>query len=590
LSQVLVESTLDLQSPPGELWAACTDTEYLNRVSGRNALELQRVENGAARVRVRTRAGGFRVEWDEYPFEWTAGRAFRVRRRMLKGPVGAFETGFRLEPSESGGTRLTLRIEMEAKSALMKPIIRLGAKKEMEKLAASVKQLDAALVAKKPWPAPRSPINDAALNRATTAMRGQVAPELIERLLWLVREERDDAMGRIRPYEWADRWGLDRRAVLAAFLSGVRAGLFELRWEMICPSCQNPSDRVPTLSGLADHGTCHMCDLAFGLELDEAVEATFLPAAAVRKIDTGQYCVGGPARMPHVLAQAIVSPGGVAELTVPDEPGRYRVFVRGGATQPVQVEAGLPARVEVRDDASDLVRVAPGGVIAVRSTVKEERHVKLERTQYKQQAASARDVTALPGFRRDFSADVLRPDVSLRVSHVTLFFSDLTGSTQLYSNVGDAPALKLVQDHFDVVVKLIEQHDGTLVKTIGDAVMAAFVDEQKAFDASLAILRAFEEFRRGHPDRTQTHIKLGLYAGPSYLVTANNVLDYFGQTVNIAARLQAQADSGELVVKAALADEAIERGDLPATAVAQRYAAELKGVNQSIDVARIKIA
>jgi class 3 adenylate cyclase len=172
---------------------------------------------------------------------------------------------------------------------------------------------------------------------------------------------------------------------------------------------------------------------------------------------------------------------------------------------------------------------------------------------------------------------------------VTLFFSDLTGSTQLYSNVGDAPALKLVQDHFDVVVGLIEKHGGSLVKTIGDAVMAAFVDETAALRASLAILAAFETFRAGHPDRAQTHIKLGLYAGASYLVTANGVLDYFGQTVNIAARLQAQAHSGELVVEATLADDAVARGLLPAAAITQRYTAELKGVNQPIDVARIRL-
>ena len=193
-------------------------------------------------------------------------------------------------------------------------------------------------------------------------------------------------------------------------------------------------------------------------------------------------------------------------------------------------------------------------------------------------------MTALPGFRRDFSADVLRPDVSLRVSRVALFFSDLTGSTQLYSNVGDAPALKLVQDHFDVVVKCIEAHGGTLVKTIGDAVMAAFADEMDGLRASLDILRAFEPFRAGHPDRAQVHIKLGLYAGPSYLVTANGILDYFGQTVNIAARLQAQAESGQLVVEAPLGAHAVRAGG----AVVETYRAVLKGVNEPIEVSRIR--
>jgi class 3 adenylate cyclase len=235
------------------------------------------------------------------------------------------------------------------------------------------------------------------------------------------------------------------------------------------------------------------------------------------------------------------------------------------------------------------VTLAPGGVLRVSSRADDERHAKLERVERERQAATAREVTALPGFRRDFSAEVLRSDVTLRVSRVALFFSDLTASTQLYSTVGDAAALKLVHDHFAVVVKLIEQHHGTLVKTIGDAVMAAFESDLDGLTASVAILDAWGPFRDGHPHREQTHIKLGLYSGPSYLVTANGVLDYFGQTVNIAARLQAQAASGELVVEAALADYAITAGRLDERLVRARYRATLKGVDTPIDVVRIAV-
>jgi class 3 adenylate cyclase len=254
----------------------------------------------------------------------------------------------------------------------------------------------------------------------------------------------------------------------------------------------------------------------------------------------------------------------------------------------IEVQAGAPSRLELGDDATEGGTVAPDGAVVVRSSGGEQRHVKLERAQFPQAAATARDVTALPGFRRDFSADVLRPDVSLRMSRVALFFSDLTGSTQLYSNVGDAPALKLVQDHFDVVVKTIEAHGGTLVKTIGDAVMAAFADDLDGIKASLAILEKFEPFRQGHPHRQQIHIKLGLYGGPAYLVTANGVLDYFGQTVNIAARLQAQAASGELVIEQSLAERAVAAGLVGAQAISERYRAELKGVDQRIDAVRIR--
>jgi class 3 adenylate cyclase len=195
----------------------------------------------------------------------------------------------------------------------------------------------------------------------------------------------------------------------------------------------------------------------------------------------------------------------------------------------------------------------------------------------------------MPGFRRDFSADILRPGTALKVARVGLLFTDLTGSTQLYTSVGDAAAFKLVHDHFDVVIALIEKHGGTLVKTMGDAVMGAFADDLDGLAAAVAIVHAFEDFRRDGEHRDRTHIKLGVYGGPCYVVTANGVLDYFGQTVNVAARMQAEAKSGEIVVEDTLAARAIERRILPEAFVAERYDARLKGVELPVRAARIRL-
>ena len=195
----------------------------------------------------------------------------------------------------------------------------------------------------------------------------------------------------------------------------------------------------------------------------------------------------------------------------------------------------------------------------------------------------------MPGFRRDFSSEVLRPGTALKVSRVGLFFSDLTGSTELYAHAGDATAFKLVHDHFDVVLALVEAGRGTLVKTIGDAVMAVFADDLDGLATAIQVLSAFETFLGDDELRRRTHIKLGVYGGPCYVVTANGVLDYFGQTVNIAARLQGEAKSGELVVEEALADRGIAQGVLPAALVIERYEAKLKGVPRPIRAARIRV-
>ena len=139
------------------------------------------------------------------------------------------------------------------------------------------------------------------------------------------------------------------------------------------------------------------------------------------------------------------------------------------------------------------------------------------------------------------------------------------------------------------MIKIIERHDGSLVKTIGDAVMAVFSDDLHGLVASVAILDAFTGFRADNETRQMTHIKLGVYGGPCYVVTANGILDYFGQSANLAARLQGEARSGELVVVEELAERAVAAGKLDPRFVVERYAAKLKGVDQAIKVARIRL-
>ena len=186
-----------------------------------------------------------------------------------------------------------------------------------------------------------------------------------------------------------------------------------------------------------------------------------------------------------------------------------------------------------------------------------------------------------------FSGEVLGPGRQLSVSRIALLFSDLSGSTALYSRVGDARAFRLVQDHFDLLQSPISAEGGVIVKTIGDAVMAAFPDEPAALRAALAAQAAWPQFAAAHPDGEGVLLKLGVHAGPAYVVTANGALDYFGQTVNLAARLQGAAGEGEIVVVDALARRAEAEGLLGNARVTERFRATLKGLDRPVEAARL---
>jgi class 3 adenylate cyclase len=117
--------------------------------------------------------------------------------------------------------------------------------------------------------------------------------------------------------------------------------------------------------------------------------------------------------------------------------------------------------------------------------------------------------------------------------------------------------------------------------------MAAFVEERDALNASFAMHRAFPAFRAGNADAARTFLKIGVYAGPCYVVTANGILDYFGQTVNIAARLQGASGPGELVIDGQFADEAERSGWLSSYTISEHFEARLKGLPHPVRVARI---
>ena len=602
MSAVHVAGNVELASRAADVWPLIVDTDRMNRLMGLEPVRYTPIEDASgspARFMGETRLGGFSVRYEEAPFEWTYPKEFGVHRRFLRGPLKDLRMRWKLSPGVvaeggyEGGTHLAVTFEAEPRSALLKPFAWLGGRRAVQGLLGLGEAIDRHVRDKAPSPFtnPITPSDGEALARATERLiaRG-VNKALAERIAAYVRDCADADAIRIRPFDLADEWELDRRVVLTAMLHAVAAGLVELRWAIVCPSCRTSSQEVPQLADISLEGHCQMCDIAFELELDKAVEATFHPHPAVRVVPDQMFCMGGPARTPHVLTQMNVDARSAKALLLPKEPGRYRLFSRGGARATVTIEEGAPERqtAHVEDERIDPpeLRLGPEGTIEVDNDTEEARHVKLERLVYASAAATAHVVSTLPEFRALFSGDLLKRETPLKVARVAILFSDLTGSTALYTSVGDAAAFRLVDDHFDVLRAVIAEHEGVLVKTMGDAVMAAFVDETQCARAAVACLERFDAFRKKAKHGELTDLKLGMFGGACYVVTANGALDYFGQTVNVSSRLQHLAESGELIVEARVGEDLIKDAKLT---VSEPFPARVKGVAEPLSVVRVRL-
>ncbi len=385
----------------------------------------------------------------------------------------------------------------------------------------------------------------------------------------------------MRPFVIADYYGLPRLDVLRFCLRATKAGYLDMAWDLICPSCRGATRQAESLGDVDADAHCESCDVNFAVDFDNHVEVTFRPRPQWRVVAGESYCLSSAGNTPHVVAQVNLEPGATRSFTLRLSPGEYRMraFYTPGERRIVCEEGASAgeASIEVGEGVhGDLLRTGGELRLTLHNASTLWRTVKVEHLAFRDQAATARQVTSLQEFRNLFGAEVLRPGVQLGVSNLVLLFSDLKDSTALYESRGDASAFSLVHDHFEILRDVIDRHGGGIVKTIGDAVMAVFEQPAAACEASLEILDAFAKWNRTHPDRPIV-IKLGLHRGPCIALNLNDRLDYFGSTVNKAARVQGTSQGGDLVVSDAIYDAADAQSVLARTQITPMEA-QLKGI------------
>ena len=550
-----------LKASPEELWPFVSDTNRFNRDTGVPSVKpvgpKQRLSN--ARRRLQFSIYGMSVEWEEQPFEWLRPSRFGVVRKYSKGPMVELRALAELNRRDDGGTDLSYSVNITPRSIFAAVIvwlqINLVSKKRFER---AFRKYDEVARTKAELPAQRVEIDEAAANRMQT-VRGKLIddesdPEVVDRLINFIQTADDFSLSRIRPYELADNWGASRRAVLEACLRATRQGLLDLQWEVMCPLCRGAQETDSSLQDITQQLHCQTCMIDFTVNFDRFVELTFRPNALVRRIEVLDYCMGSPQWTPHIVLQQLMPAHDTRELNLALEPGRYRLraLELSGAQDVMVSDAGHKSAeiiVEEAGWANDQLELSNQSTLHLENATSAEQLLILEHLAWSDQAATAAEVIALQIFRDLFSREALRPGQQISVGTLTILFTDLRHSTQLYREIGDATAFGRVMNHFDVLKKVIAAEDGALVKTIGDAVMAVF---RRPSSAVKAMLTAQEFLAAPGADTLPLTLKAGIHTGPCIAVTLNDRLDYFGTTVNLAARLEGLSTGEDVIISRAL--------------------------------------
>ena len=438
------------------------------------------------------------------------------------------------------------------------------------------------------------------------------SPRVISRLEAFIRNSDDYALFRVDPIQYAGEKGITENEAIDLFLNAAKLGLFDLEWNLICACCGQVFTSLRSLGNVHTQFVCNYCRMENNLALDDLIQVSFSIAPCIREIVFHQpfqlsaedyvfqyRFLKGVKRLPANVLNAdylkqftcvlrYLEPDEQFTVAVDATPGLFyagdllntqgfslAIVPDGEPTEAVQRKLTFrmpemqvdnkeasPQRLtmttkhgEMNFEFLHFEQVSSGKATWTFDNQMPERaclwvfdapaDITLTWMELPPFLSGKRLLTTQT-FRNLYRSEVIDANEGLGIREITFLFTDLKGSTALYDQLGDLKAYHLVRQHFDALNSVIVKHSGAVIKTIGDAVMASFCTAREGLEAALEIFRAIDEFNRERTE--QLILKIGLHTGHSIAVTLNDRLDYFGQTVNIASRIQQLAEANEIYI------------------------------------------
>jgi class 3 adenylate cyclase len=425
-------------------------------------------------------------------------------------------------------------------------------------------------------------------------LRHAAEPKAVQAIERLVADGSDRALCRINVLDFAKANDVDEERAITAFLHAARLGIFDMSWNMLCPGCGGVLEAGTTLKTIKrDEYQCALCAAGYEPTLDEMVEVVFTVSPRVRQIAghdpdslpyieyARQHFWGTGIDLPDDLEQrfddfmvetvelpagekALLSIQLPAEFCIVFDPVTHTTQFIDVQGEPTRERQALTVVLNKEQAKTETVVMRPGPLRLTFENKTDRRllpgvwianHALHEMMGTRKPFLTAKRLLTNQTFRDIYRTDTMDVDQRLKITSLTFLFTDLKGSTQLYERVGDLAAYDLVRHHFKVVNDIVASEAGAVVKTIGDAVMATFQTPDHALSAALRMREAMQKINteRGNEDLL---LKIGIHEGPCLAVTLNDRQDYFGHTVNTAARVQSLASSRAIFATTSIVEDA----------------------------------
>jgi class 3 adenylate cyclase len=417
-------------------------------------------------------------------------------------------------------------------------------------------------------------------------LRQAADPSVAEALKTSVENDPDRSLNRINPLSYAADHGLHEEQTIGGLVHAARLGLFDMSWNVLCPGCGGVLETGAALKTISrSEYYCSLCAADYEPTLDKLVEVTFTVNPRIRRI-----AAHDPDSLPYAeymrqifwsssnnvpddvesaidkvtldamelgagekAAMSLTLPKGFAIVFDPVTHSSLFLEVEGEETHErrslsmvfadshahsgtLKVQPG-PARISFENKSAR--RTMPG--IWLHSAEMDKL------TSPRRPYLTATRLLSNQAFRDLYRSGTFDPEQRFKITNLTILFTDLRGSTALYDRIGDLAAFDLVRSHFGALLAAVAAEGGAVVKTIGDAVMATFATPERALRAAMRMREAMRKINqaRGSDDLA---LNIGLHSGPCLAVMLDDRQDYFGQTVNIASRVNELADPTAILV------------------------------------------
>lgn len=540
-----------------DLWAILSDTSRINEAMGFPRMDFHEEEG-------RTYGGylfmGARHEWYEVPWEWVLGRFIKMERVFRKGFALYQRAIFLIEESVSGTIPVSFYFGWVPRGRFWKTVLLAFRKRFIANMTGALETIkpggtgEIGFFLQSPGggagltvPAGGGDFNTDRFQRAVDGLRkaGHVSEAALDRFASYLAVAPDDRLSRLRPLQISRDAGIPVDDLIPVMLHLTKSGVLNLKWEILCPNCRGVKGHIDHLWETPGGGVCDKCSIDFresGLEL---LEIAFHLNPEIKRVDEVLFCSAEPAKKPQVLVQKKIGPGQTEALDLALPPGRYRLIrmdVLGMSFLDIIPDSEKTEVFWSSGDSGKRFTTGPSPVLHIRNELDVPAIFVVQDNGIDRDVFRPSDLFNYQEFRDLYPDEKLADGISIDIGMQNIIFVDVAGSSALYRSVGDARAFSIIRGFYKKAHDIARACHGSIVKTVGDAVMLSFPEPRNAIRAALRFVAELDGSDANAPVRARVTVN----RGSCLAVNMNSAIDYFGNPVNTVAKLQGFVAGGEI--------------------------------------------